>query len=180
MKKILLTLSILFQGFNVNSFVLAQESEIYEIDLDVNVDDIALTVDAFAPISHLPGSPIYSLVLIKEDMEEAFKPNELEKIKWKIIISNKRLKEAYILMNNKEKDAAADNIFAYISSLEDIKNSIIKLKSREDMPVPTIYIENNLTTQQKILTYFYNSGMEISSSNAIKANIELLRFAKQI
>ena len=91
MKKLLLTLSILFQGFNVNSYLLAQESEIYEIDLDVNVDDIALIVDAFAPISHLPGSPIYSLVLIKEDMEEAFKPNELEKIKWKIIISNKLL-----------------------------------------------------------------------------------------
>ncbi|MBP7540903.1 MAG: hypothetical protein KA802_13360 [Saprospiraceae bacterium] len=180
MKKLLLTLSILFQGFNVNSYLLAQESEIYEIDLDVNVDDIALIVDAFAPISHLPGSPIYSLVLIKEDMEEAFKPNELEKIKWKIIISNKRLKEAYVLMNSNEKEAAKNNIFAYISSLEEIKNSITKLKSREDMPVPTIYIENNLTTQQKILTYFYNSGMEIPSSNAIKANIELLRFAKQI
>ena len=180
MKKLLLTLSILFQGFNVNSYLLAQESEIYEIDLDVNVDDIALIVDAFAPISHLPGSPIYSLVLIKEDMEEAFKPNELEKIKWKIIISNKRLKEAYVLMNSNEKEAAKNNIFAYISSLEEIKNSITKLKSREDMPVPTIYIENNLTTQQKILTYFYNSGMEIPSSNAKKANIELLRFAKQI
>ena len=180
MKKLLLTLSILFQGFNVNSYLLAQESEIYEIDLDVNVDDIALIVDAFAPISHLPGSPIYSLVLIKEDMEEAFKPNELEKIKWKIIISNKRLKEAYVLMNSNEKEAAKNDIFAYISSLEEIKNSVTKRKSRVDMPVPTIYIENNLTTQQKILTYFYNSGMEIPSSNAIKANIELLRFAKQI
>ncbi len=179
MKKILILFAVFFQSLYLSNIAVAQESEIYEIDLDINSDDISLTVDSFAPISHLPGSPIYSLVLIKEDMEEAFKPNELEKIKWKIIISNKRLKEAYILMNNKQQEAAENNIFAYISSLEEIKNSITKLKSREDMPVPTIYIENNLTTQQKILTYFYNSGMEIASANAIKANIELLRFAKQ-
>ncbi len=180
MKKIILLLLLLFQGFNVKNFALSQDTGIYEVDLDINADDIALTVEAFAPVSHLPGSPIYSLVLIKEDMEEAFKPNELEKIKWKIIISNKRLKEAYILLNNNDQKAAENNIFAYISSLDEIKNSINKLKSREDMPVPTIHIENSLTTQQKILTYFYNSDMEIASSNAIKANIELLRFSKQI
>lgn len=158
----------------------AANDPIYEINLDVNNDEVRLIVDSFAPISYLPDSILYPLVLIKEDFEEALKPNQLEKIKWKIIISNKRLKEAYTLLEQNKIEPASNNILAYISSLEAIKESIDKLKTRGDMPVPVIDLENNLTTQQKILTVFYNRGIEMSSSNALKSNINLINQIKNL
>lgn len=154
-------------------------SEILEVNLDVNSDEVEMLIESYAPVSYLPDSPFYPLVLVKEDLEEAFKPNQLEKIKWKIIIANKRLKEAYLLYKAGDNENASKNIFAYIVSLGDIRSSVEKLRGRGDMPIPTIDLENNLTSQQKILTYLYNSGLEIPSANAIKAGIELIKISKQ-
>ncbi len=156
------------------------EGSIYEVNLDINTDEVKMIVDSFAPVSHLPDSVLYPLILIKEDFEEALKPNQLEKIKWKLVISNKRLKEAYLLVEQNKIESASNNILAYISSLEAIKDSINKLKTRGDMPVPVIDLENNLTTQQKILATFYNRGMEMSSSNALKSNVELINEVKNL
>ncbi len=167
-----------FEFFSVQN-LFAQDGNIYEIDLNVNKDEVEMIIDALPPISHLPGSPFFPLVSVKEDWEETFKPNQLEKINWKIIISNKRLKESYMLFNNSNKEEAVKNIFAYIESLNEIKDSAERLKSRGDIALPRIALENNLTTQQRILTYFYNEGLEVSASNAIKANIELIGFIKE-
>ena len=156
------------------------EGSIYEVNLDINTDEVKMIIDSLAPVSHLPDSVLYPLILIKEDFEEALKPNQLEKIKWKLVISNKRLKEAYLLVEQNKIESASNNILAYISSLEAIKDSINKLKTRGDMPVPVIDLENNLTTQQKILATFYNRGMEMSSSNALKSNVELINEVKNL
>lgn len=156
----------------------ASEKNVYEINLAVNNDEVRMLVESYAPISYLPGSPLYPFVLMKEDMEEAFRPNQIEKIKWKIVISNKRLKEAYELSKS-DREPTAKNILAYVESLENLESSVKKLKNRGDMPIPVIDLENSLTSQQKILTYFFNQGYEMTSSNAIKANIELLKLIKQ-
>lgn len=174
MKKLILLLILSVCLLGSPAKLLAKENEVYEVNLNINNDEIEMIIDSFAPISYLPDSAVYPLVLIKEDMEEALKPNENEKVKWKIIISNKRLKEAYLLYKQNKSEEAAKNIFAYIGALNSIEDSVEKLKTREDMPVPVIDLENSLTTQQKILVFFYNSGLELSSANAIKENIDLI------
>jgi len=175
-KLIIIPLALVLIFVNITS---SSASEILEINLDINSDEVGMLIESYAPVSYLPDSPFYTFVLLKEDIEEAFKPNQLEKIKWKIIIANKRLKEAYLLYKAKDTENASKNIYAFMASLTDIKSSVEKLRGRGDMPIPTIDLENSITNHQKILTYLYNSGLEIPSANAIKAGIELIKISKE-
>lgn len=72
-------------------------------------DALAKTV----PIRFLPSHPLYFLINIKEIISRFFQPSSVEKARFDFILSGKRLKETYLLLEKGDVKRASKNLERY-------------------------------------------------------------------
>lgn len=78
-------------------------------------------VQKIVPLRFLPGHPLYLLISLKEGLNKFFQPSSAKRAKFISVLSGKRLKETYLLIENSKRDEAYQNLVRY----EAVNNELI-------------------------------------------------------
>lgn len=124
MKKLIVGIIIPF--LVINLFGTAVFAHSGQVEIDQSQIDFALV--RLSPIRFLPGHPFYSLILVKEKVQHIFKPNQLKKADFDLLLASKRIKEAYLLNQERKYDKAEKQIENYAKALDKFLTASKKAK----------------------------------------------------
>ena len=109
-------------------------------------------IEKTTPVHFLPPNPVYYLVRVKELVLRFFTPSAKERAQFDFVISSKRLKEGYLLINKGSIGRGASSFNSYIHSLERTKSQLTKARGQNQDIMPDIdQMANGLQYQEIIL-----------------------------
>ena len=113
------------------------------------IDEALLKI---VPVRFLPSSPFYFLIWAKENFNRLIKPSPLRKAEFDFVLSGKRLKEAYLLLekNNVKNSSAALNRYSRVA--EKTVDELKKAKNQsQDVATAAGKIDRGLVYQLILL-----------------------------
>ena len=114
------------------------------------------------PIRFLPSHPLYLLITLKESITRFFKPSSAERSEFDFILSGKRLKETYMLIEAGELDAALENLNRYNSRIGKMIEQLEKARSQnQDIGKQIAFISESLKNHEIFLIYFLRENDEL-------------------
>src|SRR3989344_520218 len=114
------------------------------------------------PIRFLPSHPLYFLITLKESITRFFKPSSAERSEFDFILSGKRLKETYMLIEAGELDAALENLNRYNSRIGKMIEQLEKARSQnQDIGKQIAFISESLKNHEIFLIYFLRENDEL-------------------
>lgn len=127
------------------------------------------------PLRFLPSSPFHFLILAKEMVDHFFQPSSAKRAGFDLILSGKRLKEAYMLLQQDEDRLAADALDRYSSRLLKMSENLNRARSQNQETKPLAEtIGNSLKSHEALLFAISqfagtsdNSRLNISFANAL-------------
>jgi len=124
--------------------------------VDHNSAQVQEALDKSPPLRFLPSHPLYFLIKVKESFSRFFKSSAVKRAEFDLVLSDKRLKESYLLFNNNENDEALKNLERYSNRLININSQIEKAvaQNQEVAPLASI-IANNFGQHEIILSSMY-------------------------
>src|SRR3989344_6465925 len=87
------------------------------------------------PLRFLPSHPLYFLINIKEIISRFFQPSSVEKARFEFILSGKRLKETYLLLEKGDVKNTSKSLRKYSKRLDSMKRQIEKARSQNQSVV---------------------------------------------
>ena len=90
------------------------------------------------PIRFLPSNPLYFLITVKETVSRFFRPSSLEKARFDSILSGKRLKETYLLLEKGDIKNASKSLRRYLKRLDSMNRQTEKARSQNQSVVAFI------------------------------------------
>lgn len=135
--------------------VLAQNEYHFEVPTGAQVSE---AISKTAPLRFLPTNPFYFLIRIKEIATRFAKHSAAKRAQFDIIISGKRLKEAYLLINIGKIKAANESLLSYAETLDRMTHELEKARS-QNQDIATIVGEaaGNLRLEETLLSSIYES-----------------------
>lgn len=104
------------------------------------------------PLRFLPSSPFYFLILVKEQADHFFQPSSAKRAGFDLILSGKRLKEAYELLQQDKDHLATDSLDRYNSRLLKMSENLNRARSQNQEIKPLAdEIGNNLKSHEALL-----------------------------
>lgn len=82
------------------------------------------------PLRFLPSHPLYSFITIKETISRFFKPSAKERAQFDLVLSGKRLKEAYLLLNEGKISSSGKALSRYGQRLKSMTKQFEKAKAQ--------------------------------------------------
>lgn len=134
MKKILACLIFYFVLFANLQTVLASDLGLP----DVSEGQIQEAEGKIVPVRFLPGDPLYFAITAKEFVNRIFQPSSAKRSEFNLVLSGKRLKEAYLLVlkgNLSEANATLDRYGQQISEMTD---NLQKARSQNQEVIPIV------------------------------------------
>lgn len=105
------------------------------------------------PIRFLPSSPMYFSIWVKENFTRFLKPSAVKRADFDIVLSQKRLEEAYKLLEAGDIKNASSALLRYQSRTDTMLNQISKARSQnQDVETITSHILDGLQ-QEELLLY---------------------------
>ena len=80
---------------------------------EVTDGQINEALQKIVPLRFLPSQPLYFLITVKELFSRFFQPSAVEKSRFDLIASGKRLKESYLLLGQNNTKLASNNLIRY-------------------------------------------------------------------
>jgi len=121
-----LSVIILLVFFSFFSPIFSQEAT---PSVQVSSGEIDEALIKTVTIRFLPNHLLYILITIKENFTRLFQPSAVERADFDFILSGKRLKESYLLLNDNSKQVRG-NLARYNKRLEKMTDQIEKARSQ--------------------------------------------------
>ena len=96
---------------------------------------ISEALEKTVPLRFLPSHPLYFLINIKEIISRFFQPSSVEKARFDFILSGKRLKETYLLLEKGDVKNTSKSLRKYSKRLDSMKRQIEKARSQNQSVV---------------------------------------------
>ncbi len=143
----------LFSLFVSKSDIFAAEQKLQQVSEGQINEAVARTV----PLRFLPTNPFYSLVTLKETLNRFFQPSSAKRAEFDEILSQKRLKEAYMLLKDGNTAEAGNSLVRYTGRLEEMDDNLDKARSQnQDVMVLVSEIANDFKDQEILLAAIAN------------------------
>ena len=78
------------------------------------------------PLRFLPSNPLFYLILVKENVTRFFKPSALERARFDLVVSGKRLKESYLILEKGDVKNANRALTRYDARLKTMRQELEK------------------------------------------------------
>lgn len=112
------------------------------------------------PLRLLPGENFYFLITIKEKYTRFFKPSAARRAGFDFILSEKRLKESYLLLSSGEITKGNSNLKRYQSRLSEMIFQLDKARSQNQVIAGQIeFISNGFRNQEIFLLKINQDNM---------------------
>ncbi|MDP2632533.1 MAG: DUF5667 domain-containing protein [Candidatus Curtissbacteria bacterium] len=87
-------------------------------------------VAKIVPIRWLPSHPLYFLIRAKETFSRSLQPSSVKRAEFDFVLSGKRLKEVYMLLDHGDSGGAKKSLLRYSTKLEDVGRQLEKARSQ--------------------------------------------------
>ncbi|HEY5600891.1 MAG TPA: DUF5667 domain-containing protein [Patescibacteria group bacterium] len=124
MKKVLIGILIPFLMISLFTPVVVAHG----IQAEVDQSQIDFAFVRLSPIRYLPNHPLYPLISAKEKIQHVFKSDQIKKANFDMLLSEKRIKEAYLLNQNRKYDKAEQQLENYTKTLDKFQTTAQKAK----------------------------------------------------
>jgi len=142
-------LAIILVIFSYSSVESAIDSSPSATVDDGQVEEVLLHT---IPIRMLPGDNLYFLITLKEKYTRFFRPSAAKRAEFDFILSEKRLKESYLLLNNGKNAKGISNLKRYQSRLSKMTFQLDKARSQnQDIAKQVELISNGFRNQEIFL-----------------------------
>ena len=155
-----LTITILFSQINFalgHSETLPTATVSAWPEFDQGKIDEAL--NNLSPVNKLPGEMFYFLISAKEATQRFFKSTPVERASFDVMLSGKRLKEAYLLAKNGKYNKVSESLKRYNQKVDDIFKQLAKIEKRN---------LSNLTVLEKLQRSAFYQQRLFAAINQVK------------
>lgn len=128
MKKILACLLVIFAVFVLIVFPVFGQTN-YHFP-EASEGQINEAIFKIVPIRWLPSHPLYFLIRAKEAFSRSLQPSSVKRAEFDFVLSGKRLKEVYMLLDYGDFKDAKKTLLRYSTKLEDVGRQLEKARSQ--------------------------------------------------
>jgi len=126
-----------------------------------------------APIRFLPSHPLYFLISAKENVSRFFKSSSAKKAEFDLVLSGKRLKEVYLLIEKGDLTNAAKDLIRYQKRTDKMINQLQKAKSQnQDVVTLSSSIAENFQYHEILFYAINEKGLNLASRMDKNLNFE--------
>lgn len=119
---------------------------------------VSEAISKTAPLRFLPTHPLYFLIKIKEKMTRFAKHSAAKRAQFDVIVSGKRLKEAYLLFNEGKIKSAGGSLRSYAKTLEAMTVELETARSQtQDVAAIVGEAAENLRLEETLFAAIYES-----------------------
>lgn len=119
---------------------------------------VSEAISKTAPLRFLPTHPLYFLIKIKEKITRFAKHSAAKRAQFDVIVSGKRLKEAYLLINSGKVKAANGSLRSYADTLDRMTRELEKARSQtQDIAAIVGEAAENLRLEETLFAAIYES-----------------------
>lgn len=132
--------------------------------------DFETAINTLSPVRWLPDHPLYFLITLKENLQTTFQPNSERKAEWQMILSGKRLKEAYLLIQKNKINQAANALAKYEEKIGQATREIDKAKGEgRDTARLIELLSDNLRRHEAVLDGVITKAPESARAGLTRA-----------
>jgi len=103
------------------------------------------------PVRFLISSPFYLLISVKETVNRFFQPSAVKKAEFDMVVSGKKLKETYLLVEKGDVKNASRTLVLYSDRLDKMSKQIEKARSQnQDVTALVDLIAENLRVHETL------------------------------
>lgn len=172
MKKILACLIFYFVLFANLQTVMASNLGLP----DVSDGQIQEAEGKIVPVRFLPDEPLYFAILVKEFVNKIFQPSSAKRAEFDLVLSGKRLKEAYLLVLKGNMQGASGALDQYSKQIGKMTDNLQKARSQNQEVVPAVDgIAQNMQNHEILFSAISEktngakrAALEPAFSNALK------------
>lgn len=125
-------------------------------------------VQKIVPLRFLPGHPFYILITLKEGFNKFFQPSSAKRAKFISVLSSKRLKETYLLIENDKTDKAFQNLIRYEKVNDELIKQLKKARGQNQEVSPLVLEIAEDFKNHEILLYSISSDLQIQDPKIAK------------
>lgn len=157
---------------------------------EVTEGQITGALGKIVPLRLLPGNPLHLLILTKESALRLLTPSASKRAEHDLVISGKRLKEAYLLTKKGDIKNASEALSGYSKSLDRFNKQLTKAKSQNLDVEKLIEVSADIYEAHAVLLsaiyqiregqtngYNFNENV-VRSVDSLKNSIELINLIK--
>lgn len=133
------------------------------------------------PLRFLPSHPLYFLILAKETLQRFLQPSAAARAGFDLVLSGKRIKEAYLLTQSGDFENASRGLLSYSKRLDKLVFQFEKARSQNQEVVPLAdRIAEGLKDHETMLATVNQKwqGQEDAYDFDTKMAVAVLAFAK--
>ena len=113
---------------------------------------ISEAIGKIVPVRWLPSQPSYILIRTKEVISRLFQASSAKRAEFDFVLSGKRLKEAYLLLDRGEVKQVNKTLQRYSSKLNDVNNQLEKARSQnQDVTAQVAEMAEGFKNQEVLL-----------------------------
>ncbi|MCR4324811.1 MAG: DUF5667 domain-containing protein [Candidatus Curtissbacteria bacterium] len=140
-------------------------------------------IEKIVPIRFLPSHPFYFSIRIKEVISRFFQPSAAKKTEFDLQLSGKRIKEAYLEMENGNLQQASKSLSDYTKRLDKMGNEFEKARSQNqsvaslsDKAADDLRLHETLLDgiHQKFMTMDDGFGFDENFEAALAAHVRVI------
>jgi hypothetical protein len=126
-----------------------------------------------APLRFLPSHPLYFFITIKETVNRMFQPSALKRAQFDLVLSGKRLKEAYLLLSKNDVKRASKSLNKYAKSMDNVTRQMEKARSQSQDVKPLVSeMAEDLRLYEILFCAIYNMRQTHEDAYDFDANFE--------
>jgi len=142
-------LAFLLLFYSITSAVFGQISYHFP---EASEGQINEAVAKIVPIRWLPSHPLYFLIRVRETFSRALQPSSAKRAGFDFVLSGKRLKEAYLLLENGDLKNTGKSLNRYSSKLADVGKQLEKARSQnQDIAALTAEMSERFKNHEVLL-----------------------------
>ncbi len=130
-------------------------------------------IQKLVPLRFLPSHPLYFLITVKEAISRLLVPSSAERAKFDLVLSGKRLKEAYLLLLRNDVKNSSQQLARYSRRLEEMTKQVEKARSQNQEVTPlTGEIADNLRSHEILFYAIVKKWDLIADSDSFDENLQ--------
>lgn len=150
---------------------------------DVSEGQIQEAEGKIVPVRFLPGEPLYFAILVKEFVNKIFQPSSAKRAEFDLVLSGKRLKEAYLLVLRGDTVAASSTLDRYSQQITKMTDNLQKARSQNQEVVPAVDgMAQNMQNHEILFSAILKktkgtksaAGLEPAFPNALKSFVKAI------
>lgn len=150
MRLVLVCLIAIFIFFSVPSYSLAHTSYNFPQASEGQINE---ALGKIVPVRFLISNPLYLLISVKETVNRFFQPSALKKAEFDMILSGKKLKEVFLLLEKNDVANARRTLALYSSRIEKMTSQFERARSQnQEVSSLVDLMAENLRVQETLFS----------------------------